>query len=117
MVSVHVFYTEMVQLMKKIAELKVGLTIEERNLLSVGYKNLIGTRRASWRVVTAIQSKEEEPESVGPSQRLEIIVAYRKKIEVELKEICDDILKLLGETLLPSVSQEDIEARIFYEKM
>ncbi len=108
-------YAEMVQLMKKIAELKVGLTIEERNLLSVGYKNVIGTRRASWRVVTAIESKE--PENEEPSQRLEIIKTYRGKIEIELKAICNDILKLLDDTLLTSVSQEDIEARIFYEKM
>lgn len=108
-------FTEMVQLMKKIAEQKTGLTIEERNLLSVGYKNVIGTRRASWRVVTAIESKE--PESEEPSQRLEIIKTYRGKIEVELKEICHDILKLLDDTLLSSVDKENIEARIFYEKM
>ena len=32
--------------------------IEERNLLSVGYKNVIGARRASWRILSSIEDKE-----------------------------------------------------------
>jgi len=41
-------YDEMVEAMKKVACLDVELTVEERNLLSVAYKNVIGARRASW---------------------------------------------------------------------
>ena len=37
----------------------VDLTVEERNLLSVAYKNVIGARRASWRIVSSIETKEE----------------------------------------------------------
>ncbi|CAI0444813.1 unnamed protein product [Linum tenue] len=44
--------------MKKLATLNVELTIEERNLLSVGYKNVIGARRASWRILSSIEQKE-----------------------------------------------------------
>ena len=32
---------------------------EERNLLSVAYKNAVGARRTAWRTISAIQSKEE----------------------------------------------------------
>ncbi|KAF2558063.1 hypothetical protein F2Q68_00013923 [Brassica cretica] len=32
-------YDEMVEAMKKVAQLDVELTVEERNLVSVGYKN------------------------------------------------------------------------------
>ena len=47
--------------MKVVASADVELTVEERNLLSVAYKNVIGARRASWRIVTSIEQKEEAP--------------------------------------------------------
>lgn len=49
----------MVEAMKKVASLDVELTVEERNLLSVAYKNVIGARRASWRIISSIEQKEE----------------------------------------------------------
>jgi 14-3-3 protein epsilon len=52
-------YDEMVSQMKSIASLDSELSIEERNLLSVAYKNVIGARRASWRIVSSIEGKEE----------------------------------------------------------
>jgi len=33
--------------------------VEERNLLSVAYKNSIGGRRTAWRVLSSIENKEE----------------------------------------------------------
>lgn len=50
---------EMVDAMKKVASLDLELTVEERNLLSVAYKNVIGARRASWRIISSIEQKEE----------------------------------------------------------
>ena len=35
------------------------LSVDERNLLSVAYKNVVGTRRASWRIISSIEQKEE----------------------------------------------------------
>lgn len=49
----------MVEAMKKVASLDLELTVEERNLLSVAYKNVIGARRASWRIISSIEQKEE----------------------------------------------------------
>ncbi|CAL1265368.1 unnamed protein product [Larinioides sclopetarius] len=43
--------------MKKVASLDLELTVEERNLLSVAYKNVIGARRASWRIISSIEQK------------------------------------------------------------
>ncbi|KAK7488247.1 hypothetical protein BaRGS_00020554 [Batillaria attramentaria] len=52
-------YDEMVDSMKKVAALDCELTVEERNLLSVAYKNVIGARRASWRIISSLEQKEE----------------------------------------------------------
>ena len=49
--------SEMVESMKSVASLDLELTVEERNLLSVAYKNVIGARRASWRIISSIEQK------------------------------------------------------------
>ena len=54
-------YKEMVQYMSVVARNEDPLSVDERNLLSVAYKNVVGTRRASWRVLTALQVKPGEP--------------------------------------------------------
>lgn len=90
----------------------VDLTVEERNLLSVAYKNVIGARRASWRIVSSIEQKEE---SKGHEAQVAKIKEYRHKIENELYDVCNDILDLLSEHLIPTA--QDGEARVFYFKM
>ena len=93
---------------KEVAKQPQELTVEERNLLSVAYKNVIGSRRASWRVVTSIEQK-------GDSEKMEIIKDYKSKIESELVEICNDILGIILECLIPNSTSE--EAKVFYYKM
>lgn len=65
---------EMVECMKKVTELGVELSVEERNLLSVAYKNVIGARRASWRIISSIEQKEE---SKGSEDKLKLTKEYR----------------------------------------
>merc|ERR1712100_296060 len=105
-------YDEMVDSMKQVAELNVELTVEERNLLSVAYKNVIGARRASWRIISSIEQKEENK---GNAQHVDRIKSYRKKVEDELKGICDDILGVLKSNLIPSAATG--ESKVFYYKM
>ncbi|KAJ1952375.1 hypothetical protein EC988_003589 [Linderina pennispora] len=105
-------YDEMVQYMKAVAKLGSDLTVEERNLLSVAYKNVIGARRASWRIVSSIENKEH---SRGNDAQVEKIKAYRANIEKELQEVCNDILAVLKENLLTTA--EEPESKIFYYKM
>eukprot|EP00997_Jenningsia_sp_PLL12_P006090 NODE_2631_length_890_cov_148.418549_g2167_i0.p1 GENE.NODE_2631_length_890_cov_148.418549_g2167_i0~~NODE_2631_length_890_cov_148.418549_g2167_i0.p1 ORF type:complete len:250 (-),score=68.26 NODE_2631_length_890_cov_148.418549_g2167_i0:141-809(-) len=102
----------MVACMKKAIKIKSDLTTEERNLLSVAYKNVIGSRRASWRIISSIEHKEEQK---GNEQHVKTIRDYRKKVEKELAEICEDILGLLDTVLIPAA--ETGEAKVFLYKM
>ena len=53
-------YEEMVEYMKKVAQgCSEDLSLEERNLLSVAYKNVVGARRASLRIIGSIETKEQ----------------------------------------------------------
>ena len=105
-------YDEMVQYMKQVAALNTELSVEERNLLSVAYKNVIGSRRASWRIITSLEQKEQ---AKGNEKHVEIIKTYRAKIETELAQYCDDVLKVIRENLLPNASTA--ESKVFYKKM
>ncbi|CAJ1940462.1 unnamed protein product [Cylindrotheca closterium] len=101
-------FDEMVADMKEVGKQPQELSVEERNLLSVAYKNVIGSRRASWRVVTSIEQK-------GDSDKMEIIKDYKTKIETELVDVCNDILSTIDDSLIPNSSSE--EAKVFYYKM
>lgn len=108
-------YEEMVEYMEKVSaslEEKEELSVEERNLLSVAYKNVIGARRASWRIISSIEQKEE---SRGNEDHVSTIKEYRSKIENELSKICEGILKLLDDRLIPSAGAGD--SKVFYLKM
>ncbi|KAF3907758.1 hypothetical protein AA313_de0209719 [Arthrobotrys entomopaga] len=105
-------YEEMVENMKTVASSNQELTVEERNLLSVAYKNVIGARRASWRIVTSIEQKED---SKGNESQVKLIKEYRQKIEAELAGICEDILAVLDKHLIPSAQSG--ESKVFYHKM
>merc|ERR1711972_1272446 len=83
-------YEEMVEYMKKVCEeTSDDLSLEERNLLSVAYKNVVGARRASLRIIGSIYSKEKE------SDKSDLVKGYKAKVEAELNTICSDILDLL----------------------
>lgn len=80
-------YDDMAAAMKKVTESSGELSNEERNLLSVAYKNVVGARRSSWRVISSIEQKTE-----GSERKQSMAREYREKIEKELKDICDDVL-------------------------
>jgi len=105
-------YDEMVASMKKVAELNVELTVEERNLLSVAYKNVIGARRAAWRIISSIEQKEKSKEN---TKSVELIQNYAKKIETEFTEICNDVMNVLDKHLIPNATTD--ESNVFYYKM
>lgn len=80
-------YDDMVVCMKEVTKAGNELSNEERNLLSVAYKNVVGTRRLAWRVLSNIDSNPEQSD-IKP----EVVKKYREKVERELQEICKDVL-------------------------
>jgi 14-3-3 protein epsilon len=110
-------YDEMVEYMKAVAEnASSDLSLEERNLLSVAYKNVVGARRASLRIIGSIESKEKEKGSTNAN----LVGTYKTKVEEELNKICQDILDLLDKTLIEKASNTGAgtpEAVVFYQKM
>ena len=88
------------------------LSVEERNLLSVAFKNAVGSRRAAWRIITSIEQKEK---SKGNEDNAKYCREYCTKVEGELDEICGAILSLLNGNLLSKASSD--ESKVFYHKM
>jgi len=110
-------YDDMAAAMKELTQTGYNLSNEERNLLSVAYKNVVGARRSSWRVVSSIEQKagSDQNEKKGGMAK-----EYREKIEAELNEICQDVLNLLSTHLIldkDKRTEPDSESQVFYLKM
>ena len=82
------------------------LSLEERNLFAVAYKNISGERRAIWRKLLTLeraavtQSTEastlSQPELSALYEREAVMAReYRADIEAELETICTDALSIL----------------------
>jgi len=103
-------YDDMASSMKAVTETGIELSNEERNLLSVAYKNVVGARRSSWRVISSIEQKTE-----GSEKKQQMAKEYREIVEKELRDICNDVLSLLDKFLIAKASNP--ESQVFYLKM
>ncbi len=81
---------EMIGFVKKLVDIvdqkNELLTEEERNLLSVAYKNLVGLRRASFKQIGAVESKTSD------DHLKKLAKAYKDVIFNDLSEKCREIL-------------------------
>ena len=89
-------FEDMLEFMKSVVKLGGDLSEEERNLLSVAYKNSVGSRRSAWRALSSIEERQS-----GDTDKTKLIVDYRTKVEKELDKFCYDILALIDEHLVP----------------
>jgi len=105
-------YPDMCMFMKQFVESKCTkekeLSVEERNLLSVAYKNVVGSKRSSWRTLSSGDLSEFNPDNVA---------AYKTQVENELEAICNEVLKLLIDGLIGKIKSEKPETKVFYLKM
>jgi len=105
-------YDEMADYMETVGKMDAELSVEERNLLSVAYKNAVGSRRAAWRIISSVEQKET---TKGNADNAGYAKEYRGKVEAELNKICGTILSVLDEKLIPKATSG--ESKVFYQKM
>ena len=87
MIFIYYFSHTSIGHRNQVTEAGQELTNEERNLLSVAYKNVVGARRSSWRVIASIEQKTE-----GNEKKQGMAKEYKEKVEKELRDICKDVL-------------------------
>ncbi|CAI0558325.1 unnamed protein product [Linum tenue] len=80
------------------------LSVEEQKLLSVAYKNVIGSLRAAWRIVSSIEQKEEGKRN---DELVVLVKEYKSKIETELSAVCAGVLAILDFNLVPSAASSE----------
>jgi len=104
-------YEDMCKFVKKLVETKSekgeDLDVDERNLLSVAYKNVVGSKRASWRTLSGGFDDADE----------ELLNKYKAIVEDELESICQEVLNLLTKHLCKNVEGNGDETEVFYLKM
>ena len=105
---------EMVKLMKRVIELNPDLSADERNLLSVAYKNAINQPRKGIRSLD-VTIDQEQREGTNNESRISSLRDIRTKMFQELSATCNDVEELIDSQLLPASSSA--EARVFYHKM
>ncbi|XP_049628363.1 14-3-3 protein theta-like [Suncus etruscus] len=103
-------YHDVATCMKAVTERGTELSNEERNLLSVACKNVVGGRRSAWRVISSIEQKTD-----ASDKKLQLIKDYREKVESELRSICTTVLELLNKYLRANATNP--ESKVFYLKM
>ena len=104
-------FEDMVDFLNQAIDQKKGedFTIDERNLLSVGFKNLIGSQRGAIRTIGAIEQNPKY-QKFGDA-----LAQYKKKIEKELYDKCMQIVKCVENKCI-GLAAED-ESKAFFQKM
>lgn len=120
-------YEEMVAYMKRIVDLcengnemaasdggaEGNRGVEERNLISVGYKNMMSVRRTAWRTVQQYEDKKEATKCPG-----ELITQYKDTISQEVFDLIDEVIKNIVNVFTEGPKKAtDTEVLVFFRKM
>ena len=103
-------FDDMVGFLKQVVGSKSeDFTTEERNLLSVGFKNQIGSKRTAIRTISAI---EQNPKYQKFNDGL---TKYKKQIEQELYNQCIEIVNVVKDSCMAKATTDETKA--FFYKM
>jgi hypothetical protein len=83
------------------------LSSDERSLLNVGFKNTIGPLRM------ALRTLETNIEDGNAS----LLIKYKRHIEEELEDKCNQIIDLMEKHIMPLVKDCNDDKEVFYFKM
>ena len=104
-------FRDMINFLKPvISEKGANLTYDERNLLSVAFKNLVSQERTAIRTIAAI---EQNPKY---APYIVTLKNFKKKIEEDLYMNCYEINKIIKDDIL-SKAEGNPEAQAFFLKM
>ena len=103
-------FEDMVDFLEQVLAEKGGsVNPDERNLLSVAFKNLISSKRAACRTIAAI---EQNPKY---SKYNEALLGYKSKIEAQLITDCEKVIKIINDRVLNAECEP--ESKAFFVKM
>ena len=103
-------FEDMVDFLSKVLDTKgAEVSSDERNLLSVAFKNLISSKRAACRTIAAI---EQNPKY---SKYASALSGYKSNIEDKLTGDCKQIIALINNKVLSKPCEG--EAKAFFVKM
>ena len=103
-------FQDMVDFLKPVIKEKgAGLSNDERNLLSVAFKNLISSQRSGIRTISAIEQNKKYEKYAGA------LAEYKTKIENILFQNCENIIQIIKSDILAGA--DDQEAKAFFLKM
>jgi 14-3-3 protein epsilon len=109
-------YPQMLEYMRVLINRGVNFDAEERNLLSVAYKNAVGPQRTSWRIMDTLEKKEKaKADSAEKEKNLEQLKRIKGEVETELMHTCMEIIQFLENTLVKGAQSD--EGKIFFLKM
>ena len=105
-------YEDMAVFMKKVTMMEESLNSEERNLLSVAYKNKVGAKRSALRIVRSMQEKAETD---GNEIKIRATQLYKDDIAEELESVCQEFLALVENHFIPTAIEEEV--KVFAHKL
>ena len=85
------------------------MTSDERNLLSVAFKNLISSKRAACRTISAIEQNPKYQNFLAALQK------YKGEIETQLISDCQKVIDMIDSLVLKKSCEKEAEA--FFIKM
>ena len=105
-------FDDMVDFLRPVLQEKgAEINGDERNLLSVAFKNLISSKRTALRTITAIEQNPKYTQFGGQ------LAAYKKKLEDALYKDCDNIINLVKTKVLQNGRTTQDEPRAFFVKL
>lgn len=102
----------MKEVIKQLCEMNETLEQEHRNMLSVAYKNVVGTKRQSMRSLADTHDSDKDQNTLNQK--------YLGLVESEVISVCNEVLNVVvSGPLIPLdvSSQEKAESTVFWLKM
>lgn len=100
-------YNDMIEYVRLLAKLGQELTVEERILFSIAYKNVISVKRQAHRSLQTVSDDFDKFE--------EQVNIVKSTIEMEICNVCSDVINIVRSHILPIC--RNAETSVFFLKM